>query len=124
MNPQTNASSGKNKQQRKLRHVLILLFGFSLIAGWVAAKDRTSAPTRFSAQRFLENVRRLAGDELQGRGNGTPELNEAARFIAGRFRKFGLKPAPGASDYLQKFDITTSAEMGQDNSLVAESAEG
>ncbi len=124
MNPQTNAFSGKNKQQRKLRHVLILLFGFSLIAGWVAAKDRTSAPTRFSAQRFLENVRRLAGDELQGRGNGTPELNEAARFIAGRFRKFGLKPAPGAADYLQRFDITISAEMGQDNSLVAESAEG
>jgi hypothetical protein len=47
----------------------------------------------FSAQEFLEPIKFLSSDELKGRGDGTPELDRVAEYIAVRFRKFGLKPA-------------------------------
>ena len=126
MDPQARKSSTENLHRGKTRQSLFLLAGLFLLTGWVGAKEKDSSATqaRFSARSFLENVRRLSSEKLQGRGNGTPELNEAARFIARQFRGFGLNPAPGTTDYLQKFDITTSAEMGPGNSLSVESEEG
>ncbi len=107
-----------------IHSVLIILAGLLVTAGQIPASDHTSAPPHFSSQRFMENIRHLASDELRGRGNGTPELNKAGRFIAHQFQKFGLEPAPGASGYLQKFPIATSATIGQENSLIIESAKG
>src|SRR5208337_3157915 len=37
-----------------------------------------------------------------------------AAFIAGEFRQFGIRPADGAN-YLQPFDVTTTAAPGKDN---------
>lgn len=124
MNLQTNASSRKNMLQIIIHSVLIVLVCLSVTAGRIPASDRTSAPAHFSSQRFMKNIRHLASDKLQGRGNGTPELNEAGRFIARQFHKFGLELAPGTSGYLQKFPIITSATIGQENSLIIESVKG
>jgi Zn-dependent M28 family amino/carboxypeptidase len=44
---------------------------------------------------------------------GTAELETAAKFIAGKYREFGLKPANG-KDYYQAFDFTASARPGKD----------
>src|SRR5678815_316550 len=46
-----------------------------------------------SAERYFKHVSYLASDELKGRGDGTPELENAADYIANQFRKFGQKPA-------------------------------
>lgn len=59
----------------------------------------------------------LAGDELQGRGVGMPGLDMAADFIASEFAADGLKPAPGASDFFQKFDFTTQSGPGPKTTL-------
>ena len=88
-----------------------------LFSGWATAELRSLDPARFSPTRFLRNIRRLADEKMVGRGNGTTELNQAAQFIARKFRRFGLQPSPGAEDYFQRFVITTSAAMGPDNSL-------
>src|SRR5262245_20237238 len=45
-----------------------------------------------SADRYLNHVAYLASDDLKGRGNGTPELEKAADYIASQFRVWGLKP--------------------------------
>jgi hypothetical protein len=60
-------------------------------------------------------VKYLAGDELKGRGNGTPELNQAADYIADQFRKAGLELLRGS--YFQPFTATTGAELGPGNRL-------
>ncbi|HUI56326.1 MAG TPA: M28 family peptidase [Bryobacteraceae bacterium] len=63
---------------------------------------------------YLNDVKYLASPELKGRATGSPELEKAARFIAARFREFGLKPVPGNS-YLQAFSVTTDARLGKQN---------
>ncbi len=70
-----------------------------------------------SAEHYLENIKYLASPELKGRATGTPEIEKAARYIAGRFEKFGLVPAPGTKSYLQPYKINTSSKLGSHNEL-------
>ncbi len=71
----------------------------------------------FDPEAYLRHVRHLAGDEMKGRGNGTPELDAAAAYIAAQFRSAGLTPAGDGGSYFQKFMLTTGAELGTGNKL-------
>ena len=51
-------------------------------------------------------VRTLSADDMQGRGNFTPGIEKAAKFIEGEFKDIGLKPLEGANDYRQSFTMT------------------
>ena len=110
--------------KKAVKSGFVLLGGLLLFSGWATAELRSLDPARFSPTRFLRTIRRLADEEMMGRGNGTPELNQAAHFIARKFRRFGLQPPPGAGDYLQRFVITVSAAMGPENSLQVETEPG
>jgi Peptidase family M28/PDZ domain len=73
--------------------------------------------SEISPERYLNHVQFLASDELKGRGNGSPELEKAADYIASQFRLWGLKRAGENDTYFQKFDVTTGTEFGDDNAL-------
>jgi len=90
------------------------------IAAWtacclLAAQTPVSAPA-IDSGRFLAHVQYLASEPLKGRGNGTPELEAAARYIARQFCAQGLAPAWGAS-YLQPFEVRVCPEVGVANRL-------
>ena len=68
-------------------------------------------------ERYLDHVRFLASPEMRGRGAGMPELDKAAEYIANRFRHIGLEPAGEEGSFLQPFEVTTDASMGERNSL-------
>ncbi len=51
----------------------------------------TMAPI-FSEQRMMGHIKYLASEEMKGRGLGTPELDEAAKYIAEKFGEYGLRP--------------------------------
>src|SRR5438874_8848608 len=70
-----------------------------------------------SAARYLEHVKYLAGDELKGRGDGSPELDKAADYIASQFRFWGLRPMGDNNTYFQSFEITTGAQVGTKTEL-------
>src|SRR3569833_3213951 len=53
-----------------------------------------------SGSNLRKHVEYLASDKLQGRGNPSPGLDEAAKYIAKEFRKIGLEPV-GDHDYFQ-----------------------
>jgi hypothetical protein len=92
------------------------------VGGTRAVVDSTSTTTpQFTSQEFLGYVKYLASDELKGRGDGTPELDQAADYIAQHFRQFGLKPAGDGGTYLQHFMMTVGATLGTKNSLTFES---
>jgi len=77
-----------------------------------------SSPTAdMSPARYLADVTFLASDAMQGRGNGSPELEKAADFIAEQFRKAGLKPAGDNNTYFQSFEVTTGTSLGAKNEL-------
>lgn len=48
----------------------------------------------------------LASDEMKGRANGSPEMEEAANFIEEKFKEFGLKPLPGLDGIIQNYSFT------------------
>jgi hypothetical protein len=71
----------------------------------------------FQADSYLKHVRFLASDELQGRGDGTPELNKAAAYIAEQFKQSGLLPGGEDGSFFQKFQLNTGSRLGPGNKL-------
>jgi aminopeptidase YwaD len=90
---------------------LCLLFAFSYVASASLPLDQ------LSADRYMGHVSFLASDNLKGRGNGSPELERAAEYLATQFRSYGLQPRGDNSTYFQKFEITVGAEFGGKNAL-------
>ena len=87
------------------RGLLPLICLSSLAFGAAATIDPTA---------YLNDIKFLASPEMKGRATGSPELEKAANFIAGKFKEFGLKPADGKS-YFQPFQVTTNARLGRAN---------
>jgi hypothetical protein len=85
----------------------------ALLAADVPAANPARPAEMTSRSGDLVDVRKsveyLASDELEGRGIGTKGLDKAADYIADTFKKLGLQPAPGASDYFQPFTITAAS---------------
>jgi hypothetical protein len=56
-----------------------------------------------------DDVRRrigiIADDSMRGRDTPSPELEEVATWIAGEFRRFGLKPGGDGGTFLQRYGI-------------------
>ncbi len=65
---------------------------------------------------LLEHIKFLAADEMKGRGNGTPELEIAADYIARQFEDIGLLPGHSHS-YFQPFGLAAGLTVGEQNSL-------
>jgi len=59
---------------------------------------------------------------MKGRGSGSPELTQAANYIADQFKAIGLEPLNGT--YFQPFEAVVGAEMGRNNSLALSGASG
>ena len=91
-----------------------------IAVAWAGETNPSSKPakTEFSAVRFKDHVRYLASDKLKGRGNGSPELDAAAVYIAKQFQKAELEPVGDGGTYLQRFKMTVGAKLTGENSLV------
>ncbi len=68
------------------------------------------------ADELRQKLGYIASEKFKGRGNGTPELNMAAEYIADNFQRNGLKPAGDAGSYYQRFEIYSS-RLGPENNL-------
>ncbi|HLM57085.1 MAG TPA: M20/M25/M40 family metallo-hydrolase [Pyrinomonadaceae bacterium] len=62
------------------------------------------------AGRLLEDVRVLAGDEMEGRAAGTEGGARARAYLLRRFAEAGLKPLAGGS-FEQPFDLKARGEV-------------
>ena len=78
-------------------------------------------PRRVDPKAYLEHVKFLASDDLEGRGNGGRGLEGAAEYIAARFREVGLEPAGDAGTYFQRFEMTTGMSVDAGNSVTLQS---
>ena len=58
---------------------------------------------QITADAVKRHVVRLADDELEGRGAGYKGEKTAAEYIAGEFKKIGLKPVGDKGSYFQNF---------------------
>ncbi|MFO7617834.1 MAG: M28 family peptidase [Bacteroidales bacterium] len=82
---------------------LIALIVNILVTGSLAAQERPAvAPDTLSHWCHY-----LAGDEMKGRRNGSPEMKLAADYIAGVFRNSGLRPVERLGGYFQEYSLQT-----------------
>ena len=71
-----------------------------------------AAAETITAAELESHVRTLAHDSMRGRDTPSPELEQAARYVADRLRSFGVRPAVSDS-FLQWYSLTT-IEQGED----------
>jgi DNA-binding NarL/FixJ family response regulator len=65
----------------------------ALLVTALFAASMEANPRRINPNTYIEHVRFLASDDLEGRGNGGRGLESAAEYLAARFREAGLEPA-------------------------------
>ena len=74
-------------------------------------------PRRVDPKAYLEHVKYLASDALEGRGNGSPGLETSAEYIAAQFKQAGLEPAGDAGTYFQRFEMITGLSVEPGNTF-------
>jgi Zn-dependent M28 family amino/carboxypeptidase len=67
---------------------------------------------------YQAHVNYLASDALKGRASGSPELEQAAKYIENQFASFGVKPIPGQK-YEQAFPATIGVHLDGTNRFTA-----
>jgi Peptidase family M28 len=87
-----------------------------LVFSSAAQSPATTGVDSIRAEELRQKVSYIASEKFKGRGNGTPELNMAADYIAGIFEKNGLKPAGDTGTYYQRFNVYSS-RLGSNNEL-------
>jgi len=108
-------------QRHLKRRIQITSIVVSFVTGCLVFSSGAQTPARsgvdsIRAEELRQKVAYIASERFKGRGNGTPELNLAAEYIAGIFEKSGLKPAGDNNSYYQRFDIYSS-RLGSNNEL-------
>jgi len=68
-----------------------------------ARKPLAQLAPAFSALNMMSHIKRLASEELEGRGIGSKGIAKAAAYIANEFKKAGLKPGAPGHSYMQKW---------------------
>jgi len=87
------------------RIVLRATIGFCLIALQPLSAEDGDWTARRVAMRWLEHVRFLASDDLDGRAVGERGNDRAAAYIAEAFRSFGVRPAGEGNTFFQTFNV-------------------
>jgi len=101
-------------------------------AGEPSAGDAAGADEERSPDRYQADVAWLADDARDGRGIGTPGLDEAAEWLAESFREIGLGPAGvtvggtngegGERTWRQSFQVPYAVEVGEGTALLLDGA--
>lgn len=95
-----------------LRHARLL----PVLAGFFCLSAAALAPAS-EADEFKRHLWFLSSDELKGRGNDQPEIDQAADYIADWFRRYGLAPGGDNATYFHEFEARTAVELGPGTSL-------
>jgi hypothetical protein len=87
---------------------LALLGVVALAAAQAPAADNEEAAkkTAESEARLKRDITYLASDECEGRGPMTKGLDRAADYVAGEFKKAGLKPGNPDGTYFQPYTVS------------------
>jgi len=75
-----------------MKSCLIPAFLLLFLASCTINSQSNSEKYNISAGELEEWVSFLASNEMKGRNNGSPEMEEAAEWIAMKFKEFGIKP--------------------------------
>jgi hypothetical protein len=87
----------------------------ALVAAAVWGAHLYADPRHIDPRAYLNHIKYLASDELEGRGDGTPGLEKAADYIGAGFRASGLEPVGDNGTFFQKFDLVSGISIQPGN---------
>lgn len=90
-------------------------WGLLLVAALTPALWADATPV-VDPNAYVQHVRILSSDALEGRGTGSPGERKAAAYIADHFESLGCEPAGENGTYFQDFDVR---ELPQVNDAAA-----
>jgi hypothetical protein len=102
----------------------VALSMLAVAMGLAAPRGVADDYVRPAEARLRADVSYLSDDLRGGRGIGTRGIDDAADYIAQSFRESGLKPAPGADGYFQKFTVRGEPRLGKPTSLAVTLPDG
>jgi len=85
-----------------------------LAAAPLAAQSAPRAPSAAAVRRAAETITEadlrqrigvIADDSMRGRPTPSPELDQVAAYIAGEFRRFGLRPGGDSGTFFQRYPL-------------------
>lgn len=79
-------------------------------------------PPAIDADTLIGHIRFLASDDMKGRGDGTPELDRAADYIAQQFKAAGLQAGEPGGSWFQPFELVAGLSIGGGNRLTFHTA--
>ncbi|HXI65314.1 MAG TPA: M28 family peptidase [Gemmatimonadales bacterium] len=89
-----------------MRSRLVLLL--AVLPGFAAAQRQQPAAAGVASITTADVRRRIniiADDSMLGRATPSPQLDAVAAYVAGEFRRFGLKPGGDSGTYLQHYPL-------------------
>src|SRR3954471_18018577 len=81
-------------------------------------------PAHVDPHAYLDHIKYLASDELEGRGDGAPGLEKAAEYIEKSFRSSGLEPAGDNGSFFETFQLVTGISLEPGNTLSLTTSQG
>jgi Zn-dependent M28 family amino/carboxypeptidase len=69
-------------------------------------------------QECKEWITYLASDDMKGRANGSPEMETAAYWIAGKFKENGVKPVSPYNDFIQTYSFTSRQQTIAERNVI------
>src|SRR2546423_15092939 len=94
-----------------MKRLLVVAFAAAL------AINVESAVRLIDSRAYLNHIKYLASDELEGRGDGAPGLEKAADYIATSFHASGLEPAGENGTFFQRFDLVSGLSIQPGNAV-------
>jgi len=86
---------------------------FAVVATGAPDDARTRAADTITLEDLRAHAELLASPELRGRNSPSPDLDLAARYIAGRFKRAGLEPAAADGGWFQPVPMAFRKDTGR-----------
>jgi hypothetical protein len=93
------------------RRILLALAALAVSTGAGPSPSVRAAEPVPDASRLVGWVRDLSEPAMEGRAAGTPGADRAAAYLAGEFRRLGLRPAGDDGGFLQRFEVPTGVRV-------------
>jgi hypothetical protein len=101
---------------------LVLLGALAAAPAWAQSPAARAAST-ITQQDVSRRINIIAHDSMMGRDTPSPGPEKTAAYVAGEFRRLGLKPGGDSGTYLQRYPITRRIMETQTSSIVFQGSE-
>ena len=91
-----------------MRRAAAIVVALALLLAVTALADEVALPP---AAWFLDQVRTLSADDMDGRQAGTPGADRAADYITRSFREAGVRPGGDAGTFRQAFTVPAGIRL-------------